>query len=44
MAGPDEDRLPGRIAVGALTEVFPPGLVDEVVAGAGRRRSPSMCG
>lgn len=35
MAGPDEDRLPGRIAVGVLTEVFPPGLVDEVVAGAG---------
>lgn len=35
VAGLDEDRLPGRVAVGVLTRVFPPGLVDEVVAGAG---------
>ena len=35
VAGLDEDRLPGRVAVGVLTKVFPPGLVDEVVAVAG---------
>ncbi len=35
VAGVGEDRLPGRVAVGVLTGVFPPGLVDEVVAGAG---------
>ena len=35
VAGLSEDRLPGRVAVGVLTKVFPPGLVDEVVAGAG---------
>jgi hypothetical protein len=35
VAGLGEDRLPGRVAVGVLTKVFPPGLVDEVVAGAG---------
>jgi len=34
IAGLDEDRLPGRVAVGVLTRVFPPGLVDEVVAAA----------
>jgi hypothetical protein len=35
VVGLDEDRLPGRVAVGVLTRVFPPVLVDEVVAGAG---------
>ncbi|WP_366452143.1 transposase domain-containing protein, partial [Cellulomonas sp.] len=35
VAGLDEDRLPGRVAVGVLTRVFPRGLVDEVGAGAG---------
>ena len=35
VVGLGEDRLPGRVAVGVLTRVFPPGLVDEVVAGAG---------
>ena len=35
VVGLDEDRLPGRVAVGVLTRVFPTGLVDEVVAGAG---------
>jgi hypothetical protein len=35
VVGLDEDRLPGRMAVGVLTRVFPPSLVDEVVAGAG---------
>src|SRR5665647_2555453 len=35
VVGLDEDRLPGRVAVGVLTRVFPPALVDEVVAGAG---------
>lgn len=30
-----EDRLPGRVAVGVLTTVFPPALVDGVVAAAG---------
>jgi len=34
VAGLDEDRLPGRVAVGVLTRVFPPALVDEVVAAA----------
>lgn len=40
IAGLDEDRLPGRVAVGVLTRVFPPALVDEVVAAAkvGERR------
>jgi hypothetical protein len=36
-----EDRLPGQIAVGVLTKVFPPSLVDEVVAAAGVR-TPDM--
>lgn len=35
VAGLGEDRLPGLVAVGVLTKVFPPGLVDEVVAAAG---------
>lgn len=35
VVGLDEDRLSGRVAVGVLTRVFPPSLVDEVVAGAG---------
>lgn len=35
VAGLGEDRLPSRVAVGVLTQVFPPGLVDEVVAAAG---------
>lgn len=30
------DRLPDRISVGVLTRVFPPELVDEVIAAAGR--------
>lgn len=34
IVGLDEDRLPGRMAVGVLTRVFPPNLVDEVVAAA----------
>ena len=37
VAGLGEDRLPGRIAVGVLTKVFPVDLVDEVVAAAGVR-------
>jgi len=28
VVGLDQDRLPGRVAVGVLTRVFPPGLVD----------------
>src|ERR1019366_7615104 len=35
IAGLGEDRLPGQMAVGVLTKVFPPSLVDEVVAAAG---------
>jgi Insertion element 4 transposase N-terminal/Transposase DDE domain len=35
IAGSGADRLPGRVAVGVLTKVFPPSLVDEVVAAAG---------
>lgn len=35
IAGLGQDRLPGQIAVGVLTKVFPPALVDEVVAAAG---------
>jgi Insertion element 4 transposase N-terminal/Transposase DDE domain len=34
IAGLGGDRLPGRVAVGLLTKVFPPSLVDEVVAAA----------
>jgi len=34
---PIEQRLPDRIALGALTSVFPPELVDRVVAECGRR-------
>jgi hypothetical protein len=34
---PIEERLPDRIALGALTCVFPPELVDQVVAETGRR-------
>ncbi|MEU2842739.1 transposase domain-containing protein, partial [Streptomyces sp. NPDC007076] len=30
------ERLSDRIALGVLTRVFPPELVDEVVAGCGR--------
>jgi Insertion element 4 transposase N-terminal len=37
IAGLGEDRLPGRVAVGVLTKVFPTSLVDEVVAAAGVR-------
>jgi hypothetical protein len=37
IAGLGEDRLPGQIAVGVLTKVFPPHLIDEVVAAAGVR-------
>src|SRR5512139_2356376 len=33
--GLDEDRLPSRVAVGVLTRVFPPDLVDRVIAAAG---------
>ena len=29
-------RLSDLVSVGVLTRVFPPGLVDEVIAGAGR--------
>jgi hypothetical protein len=32
-----EDRLPQRIAIGLLTKVFPPNLVDDVVDRAGAR-------
>ena len=35
VVGLDEDRLPGRMAAGVLTRVFPPSLVAEVMAGAG---------
>jgi hypothetical protein len=35
IAGLSEDRLPSRVAVGVLTKVFPPVLVDRVVAAAG---------
>ncbi|HSB55796.1 MAG TPA: IS4 family transposase [Gemmatimonadales bacterium] len=35
VAGLGEDRLPGRVAVGVLTRVFPPALVDELIAAAG---------
>ncbi|MGW7201058.1 transposase domain-containing protein [Streptomyces chryseus] len=31
------ERLSDRIALGVLTRVFPPGLVDEVIAECGRR-------
>lgn len=34
IVGLDRDRLPDRVAMGVLTRVFPPGLVDEVVAAA----------
>src|SRR5665647_175005 len=34
VTGLDEDRLPGRVAVGVLTRVFPPAMVDEAVAAA----------
>jgi Insertion element 4 transposase N-terminal len=34
IAGLDEDRWPGQVAVGVLTRVFPPVLVDDVVAAA----------
>ena len=40
VVGLDEDGLPGRVAVGVLTRVFPPVLVDEVVAGAGVAEQP----
>src|SRR6476469_7490080 len=34
---PESDRrLSDLVSVGVLTRVFPPGLVDEVIAGAGR--------
>ncbi|MFD4789815.1 transposase domain-containing protein, partial [Streptomyces sp. NPDC058459] len=38
---PARERLSDRVAVGVLTRVFPPGLVDEVIAetGRGERRS-----
>ena len=42
---PESDRrLSDLVSVGVLTRVFPPGLVDEVIAGAGRteRRSRSL--
>ncbi len=32
-----ERRLADLVSVGVLTRVFPPGLVDEVIAAAGRR-------
>src|SRR6476469_10976159 len=35
VAGLSEDRLPSRVAVGVLTKVFPPMLVDQVIAAAG---------
>src|SRR5512133_489298 len=34
---PVVERLSDRIAIGVLTSTFPPGLVDQVVAGGGRR-------
>ncbi|MEU5096087.1 transposase domain-containing protein, partial [Streptomyces sp. NPDC020996] len=33
---PAGERLSDRIAVGVLTQAFPPHLVDEVIAGTGR--------
>jgi hypothetical protein len=33
---PAPERLGDRVAIGALTSVFPPGLVDRVVAECGR--------
>jgi hypothetical protein len=30
-------RLPDRVAIGALTQTYPPGLVDQVLAQTGRR-------
>ncbi len=36
VVGLDEDRLPGRMAVGVLTRVFPPHVVDGVLAECGR--------
>ncbi|MGW7056896.1 IS4 family transposase [Streptomyces sp. NPDC054888] len=35
------ERLSDRIALGVLTRVFPPGLVDEVIAQCGRREQRS---
>ena len=32
----DDERLTDRIAVGVLTSMFPPGLVDEVLEATGR--------
>ena len=34
---PVEPRLSDRIAIGVLTSTYPPALVDQVVAEAGRR-------
>ncbi|MEU1284298.1 transposase domain-containing protein, partial [Kitasatospora sp. NPDC005856] len=33
---PASERLSDRIAIGVLTQAFPPGLVDEVIAETGR--------
>src|SRR6188472_1044973 len=39
---PESDRrLSDLVSVGVLTRVFPPGLVDEVIAGAGRTEQRS---
>ncbi|TXS63862.1 IS4 family transposase, partial [Streptomyces sp. sk2.1] len=35
------ERLSDRIALGVLTRVFPPGVVDEVIAECGRREQRS---
>ncbi|MFF1791495.1 transposase domain-containing protein, partial [Kitasatospora sp. NPDC058243] len=35
------ERLSDRIAIGVLTQVFPPGLVDEVIAETGRAEQRS---
>jgi Insertion element 4 transposase N-terminal len=34
----DDERLTDRIAVGVLTSMFPPALVDEVLEATGRDR------
>src|SRR3954451_381645 len=41
---PSDRRLSDLVSVGVLTRVFPPALVDEVIAGAGRteRRHRSL--
>ncbi|MFE6057143.1 IS4 family transposase, partial [Kitasatospora sp. NPDC056446] len=38
---PADERLSDRIAIGVLTQAFPPGLVDEVIAETGRAEQRS---